>query len=182
VPAKPPEGFVAQAPTVSSEAAPPGEPAVDPFAAADAKALADAKARAEVEDPAACLREYTRANGYGDDDGPHLRVLQSACDRAGLESQLCAPQSWLTRAAAECLAMTRAMDPDAELKSQLEVDRRRGRMIWTVEGELNTARFRRTWHVELDAQTGAMVGIRQSHASGGFDGGDRDDDGDGDAP
>ena len=41
VPAKPPEGFVAQAPTVSSEAAPPGEPAVDPFAAADAKALAD---------------------------------------------------------------------------------------------------------------------------------------------
>lgn len=177
VPAQPPGGFVVQAPP-SSEGSQPtdasetvgsnGEQqaAVDPFAVDQTEAEAEAEARAAIEDPAACLRTFTRANGFGDDEVA-LRILQSACDRAGLDARACDPQSWLTRQAAECLARTRAMEEGAEIEAQLVVDGQRGRMIWSVTGELNSARFRRTWEVELDAQTGSMVGIRQQHQAGG---------------
>lgn len=166
VPAQPPGGFVTRAPAPTPEDAIESKaPAIDPLAVDEAQARAEAEARAAIEDPAACLREFSRANGFGD-EGVKLRVLQSACDRAGLEARVCDPQSWLTREAAECLAKTRAMEAEAEIESRLLVDGRRGRMIWSVTGELSTHRFRRTWEVELDAQTGAMVGVRQQHQVG----------------
>lgn len=181
IPAEPPPGFGdATAPPAAGEKAADGvgegdtdgadrsTPRVDPFAAeARARERAAAERRA-IEDPAACLMDFSRANGYGS-PSPAMRAMKSACDRAGLPAEQCRPEHWLTREAAECLAVTRSMAAGAEVESDLGVDRARGLMVWTVRGELASGNSLRRWEVELRADSGAVLGVAQSihMASGG---------------